>query len=94
MKVMELGRNDLALFKKQVTTKISLSKCNYLIEYDLADSYAIQTQRHGRIKRANSVHKTGYVYQLICVDSWDTIQEKIINKKRNYDDNLIQNITE
>lgn len=73
---------------------ISLSKCNYLIEYDLADSYAIQTQRHGRIKRANSVHKTGYVYQLICVDSWDTIQEKIINKKRNYDDNLIQNITE
>lgn len=73
---------------------ISLSKCNYLIEYDLADSYAIQTQRHGRIKRANSIHKTGYVYQLICVDSWDTIQEKIINKKRNYDDNLIQNITE
>ena len=40
---------------------ISLSKCNYLIEYDLADSYAIQTQRHGRIKRANSIHKTGYV---------------------------------
>lgn len=73
---------------------ISLSKCNYLIEYDLADSYAIQTQRHGRIKRANSIHKTGYVYQLICVDSWDTIQEKIINKKRNYDDNLIQNIGE
>ena len=73
---------------------ISLSKCNYLIEYDLADSYAIQTQRHGRIKRANSVHKTGYVYQLICVDSWDVIQEKIINKKRNYDNNLIQNITE
>lgn len=73
---------------------ISLSKCNYLIEYDLADSYAIQTQRHGRIKRANSVHKTGYVYQLICVDSWDTIQEKIINKKRNYDDNLIQDLSE
>lgn len=73
---------------------ISLSKCNYLIEYDLADSYAIQTQRHGRIKRANSIHKTGYVYQLICVDSWDTIQEKIINKKRNYDDNLIQDLSE
>lgn len=73
---------------------ISLSKCNYLIEYDLADSYAIQTQRHGRIKRANSVHKTGYVYQLICVDSWDTIQEKIIAKKENYDTDLIQNIGE
>lgn len=73
---------------------ISLSKCNYLIEYDLADSYAIQTQRHGRIKRANSVHKTGYVYQLICVDSWDEVQQKIIAKKENYDNNLIQNIGE
>ena len=48
---------------------ISLSKCNYLIEYDLADSYAIQTQRHGRIKRANSIHKTGYVYQIIAKES-------------------------
>lgn len=73
---------------------ISLSKCNYLIEYDLADSYAIQTQRHGRIKRANSIHKTGYVYQLICVDSWDEVQQKIIAKKENYDNNLIQNIGE
>lgn len=73
---------------------ISLSKCNYLIEYDLADSYAIQTQRHGRIKRANSVHKTGYVYQLICVDSWDEVQQKIIAKKENYDTDLIQNIGE
>lgn len=71
---------------------ISLSKCNYLIEYDLADSYAIQTQRHGRIKRANSVHKTGYVYQIICKDSWDDIQAKIIAKKENYDNVLIQSL--
>ena len=71
---------------------ISLSKCNYLIEYDLADSYAIQTQRHGRIKRANSIHKTGYVYQIICEESWDTIQEKIIAKKENYDNTLIQDL--
>lgn len=71
---------------------ISLSKCNYLIEYDLADSYAIQTQRHGRIKRANSIHKTGYVYQIICEESWDTIQQKIISKKENYDSTLIQNL--
>lgn len=71
---------------------ISLSKCNYLIEYDLADSYAKQTQRHGRIKRANSIHKTGYVYQIICEDSWDEIQEKIIAKKENYDNALIQNL--
>lgn len=72
---------------------ISLSKCNYLIEYDLADSYAIQTQRHGRIKRANSVHKTGYVFQIICQDSWDEIQEKIIAKKEGYDFNLIQSLS-
>ena len=71
---------------------ISLSKCNYLIEYDLADSYAIQTQRHGRIKRANSIHRTGYVYQIICEESWDTIQEKIIAKKENYDNTLIQDL--
>lgn len=72
---------------------ISLSKCNYLIEYDLADSYAIQTQRHGRIKRANSIHKTGHVYQIICKDSWDEIAEKIINKKKNYDSSLIQSLS-
>lgn len=71
---------------------ISLSKCNYLIEYDLADSYAIQTQRHGRIKRANSVHKTGYVYQIICLESWDEVQQKIIAKKENYDNILIQSL--
>lgn len=71
---------------------ISLSKCNYLIEYDLADSYAIQTQRHGRIKRANSVHKTGYVYQIIALESWDEIAAKIIAKKENYDNVLIQSL--
>lgn len=71
---------------------ISLSKCNYLIEYDLADSYAIQTQRHGRIKRANSIHKTGYIYQIICNESWDEIQQKIISKKENYDNVLIKDL--
>ena len=73
---------------------ISLSKCNYLIEYDLADSYAIQTQRHGRIKRANSIHKTGYVYQIIARESWDEVAQKIIAKKENYDNNLIQELAE
>lgn len=73
---------------------ISLSRCNYLIEYDLADSYAIQTQRHGRIKRANSIHKTGYVYQIICNESWDCVQQKIISKKENYDNSLIQSLVD
>lgn len=94
MKVMEIGRNDLSLLFCITSNKkmISLSKCNYLIEYDLADSYAIQTQRHGRIKRANSIHKIGYIYQIICEDSWDCIQQKIIAKKENYDTTLIQNL--
>ena len=75
---------------------ISLSKCNYLIEYDLADSYAMQTQRHGRVRRADSVHDTSYVYQLIMdepnEESWDIIAQKIINKKRNYDNDIIQDL--
>lgn len=71
---------------------ISLSKCNYLIEYDLADSYASQTQRHGRIKRANSVHRTGYVFQLIANESYDEIAQKIILKKENYDNILIKTL--
>lgn len=69
---------------------VSLSLCNYLIEYDLANSYADQTQRHGRIKRADSIHKTSYVYQLICEDTWDAIQQKIISKKEKYDDKIIK----
>lgn len=69
---------------------ISLSLCRYLIEYDLADSYANQTQRHGRIKRADSIHRTGYVYQLICTGSYDEIAQKIVSKKEKYDNELIK----
>lgn len=71
---------------------ISLSECRYLIEYDLAVSYASQTQRHGRVKRANSTHRTSYIYQLICKDSWDEIATKIIEKKEKYDTNLIKSL--
>lgn len=75
---------------------ISLSKCNYLIEYDLADSYAMQKQRHGRVRRADSVNEISYVYQLIMDEennnSWDQIAQKIIEKKKNYDNNLIQDL--
>lgn len=69
---------------------INLSQCKYLIEYDLADSYAIQTQRHGRLERADSVHDNVTVYQLIASDSWDEIALKIIEKKENYDIELIK----
>ena len=71
---------------------ISLSKCKNLIEYDLANSYADQTQRHGRIKRADSISKISNVYQIIMDESWDTIQQRIINKKKNYDSDIIKSL--
>jgi len=69
---------------------LNLSKCKYLIEYDLAESYAIQTQRHGRIERADSIHDTVFAYQLIANDSWDEVAMKIIEKKEGYDTELIR----
>ena len=71
---------------------INLSRCKYLIEYDLANSYAIQTQRHGRLERADSIHSTVYVYQLIMEKSWDEIAAKIIDKKEGYDNNIIKDL--
>ena len=69
---------------------INLSECGYLIEMELAQSFAEQTQRHGRIERADSTHKTVYVYQLIVEDSWDEIAEKIVDKKEGYDRTIIK----
>lgn len=69
---------------------ISLSECRYLIEYDLAMSYSGQIQRHGRVKRANSIYSTSYIYQIICKDSWDEIALKIIDKKEKYDVEIIK----
>lgn len=80
--------HDVLIATNAMTEGISLSWCKYLIEYDLADSYALQTQRHGRIRRANSVSRTSYVYQIIARDSWDEIQEKIISKKQKYDEQI------
>ena len=71
---------------------LNLSQCKYLIEVEPATSYAIQIQRHGRIKRADSVHKTTYVYQMICTGSFDEIGLKIIEKKRKYDASAIKGI--
>lgn len=69
---------------------INLSHCKYLIEMELAESYAIQTQRHGRLERADSVHDTVYVIQLICNKSWDEIGLKIVGKKERYDATIIK----
>ena len=69
---------------------LNASRCKYLIEYEAADSYAIQTQRHGRLERADSIHDTVFVYQLIVKDSYDEIGQKIINKKRKYDAEIVK----
>ena len=71
---------------------ISLSTCKNLIEYEPALSYADQTQRRGRVKRADSVSKISNIYQLIVENSWDEIQLKIINKKQKYDSDIIKNL--
>ncbi len=64
---------------------LNLSKCKYIIEYDLADSFAVQTQRHGRVERADSIHGTVFVYQLINEGTYDNIQQHIIKKKEKFD---------
>lgn len=71
---------------------INLSKCKYLIEYDIANSYAIQTQRWGRLERADSVHDNVFVYQLIVEESWDQIQCKVVSKKQGYDTDIIKSL--
>lgn len=71
---------------------LNMGHCKYLIEYDLAISYAIQTQRHGRLERADSVHDNVVVYQLIGNDSWDTIQQKIVEKKEGFDMDIIRSL--
>ena len=71
---------------------VSLSKCKNLIEYDLADSYAGMTQRHGRVKRADSVSRVSNIYQIILEESYDEIALKIINKKQKYDNDIIKNL--
>jgi SNF2 family DNA or RNA helicase len=73
---------------------ISLSKCKNLIEYDLADSYANQIQRHGRVKRADSISRVSNVYQIILDESYDNIAQRIIAKKQNYDSDIIKSLKE
>ena len=68
----------------------NLSKCKYLCEYEPAISYAIQTQRHGRIERADSIFDNVVVYQLIANKSWDEIAQKIVSKKEYYDSTIIK----
>lgn len=72
------------------STGTNASTAQYIIEFDIAESYATQTQRHGRIERADSIHKNVFVYQLIAKNSYDEIQQKIVSKKEGYDNDLIK----
>lgn len=72
------------------STGTNASTSQYIIEFDLAESYATQTQRHGRIERADSIHKNVFVYQIIAKNSYDEIQQLIVSKKEAYDSNLIK----
>lgn len=61
---------------------INLSSCKYLIEYDVASSAMVQTQRRGRIERADSIHDTAIVYCLITSDMIDESLNNSIEKKK------------
>ena len=69
---------------------VNLRKAKYLIEMEPADSYLVQTQRRGRIERADSIHDTVFVYQLVAEKSYDEIGVKIVEKKERYDSQIIK----
>ena len=72
---------------------LNLSKCKYMCEYEPAVSYAIQTQRHGRVERADSLFDNVIVYQLIASGSWDEIARKIVSKKAYYDSTIVKGMS-
>ena len=69
---------------------LNLSTCKYIIEMEFAESYTLQKQRHGRIKRADSIHNQCIVYQLITNGSYDEIQQKVVAKKQSFDVDIIK----
>lgn len=84
------GDHQVLLLTEAGAEGLNLATCGYLVEVDLAQSYAVQTQRHGRIERANSTHRTVYVYQLLTEDSYDDVALKIVSKKEKFDATIIK----
>lgn len=78
------GNANVLIMSDAAAEGLSLGTCGYLIEYEPADSYLIQTQRRGRIQRADSTHRTVYVYQMIGINSYDEIAIRIVNKKEKF----------
>lgn len=80
---------NILLVSDAAESGVNLKSTKYLIEFDLADSAAKQTQRHGRITRADSIHRTVVVYQLIAKESFDEIAMMIIEKKAKYAEDIL-----
>jgi SNF2 family DNA or RNA helicase len=83
---------NILLLSDAAEAGINLSTTKYMIEFELADSAAKQTQRWGRTRRADSIHETTSVYQLIAENSYDEIAQKIVNKKQKYDESILSNL--
>ena len=91
--VQEFSNNskcNILLASGAANEGLNLSTAKYMIEMEPADSYLVQTQRHGRIERASSIHDTAFVYQLIANNSYDEIALKIVNKKEKYHNEIIK----
>ena len=82
-------QGNILLVSDAAESGVNLKSTKYLIEFDLADSAAKQTQRHGRITRADSIHRTVVVYQLIAKESFDEIAMMIIEKKAKYAEDIL-----
>lgn len=80
----------LLLMSNSGAEGLNLSECQYLFEMEPAESYAIQTQRHGRVERADATHDTAYAIQLLTLDSWDEKALKGISRKEGYDATIIK----
>jgi len=85
-----MAGHDILLLTDSGEAGLNLSSTKYMIEFELADSAAKQTQRHGRIQRADSIHKNVFVFQLLMRHSWDEIAEKIVSKKKGYAERILE----
>ena len=92
-KFQEDDKYKILLCSESGSEGLNLSCCRYMIEMEPAVSYALQTQRHGRLERADSIHDTVFVYQLIMDNSWDTIGQKIIEKKEKFDMEIVKGVS-
>ena len=85
-----MDNHNILLLTDSGEAGLNLSTTRYMIEFELADSAAKQTQRHGRIQRADSIHKNVFVFQLLMRHSWDEIAEKIVSKKKGYAERILE----